>query len=185
MVTSGVASFSWYRCSRRIQAIGVVVALLGHQVAGVLRDRMIGMVVDLRAGHDRQELVQQVDELAEHPRLRLAAEAQEEHVMPRQDGILDLGHHRLFITQDIGKERLAGPELPDQVAPHLVLDRLHPVAACPQFPQSPGPIRPHRHTCLSVEPRWSITAGNAVVMLGSEESEVNEAHPLMTKSCTA
>ena len=69
------------------------------------------MVVDLGAGDDRQDLVEQMDELAEHPRLGLAAQAQEEHVVPREDRVLDLGDDRLFVTEDVGKERLTGPEL--------------------------------------------------------------------------
>ena len=89
-------------------------------------------------------LVEQVHELPEHPRLGLAAQAQEEHVVPGEDGVLDLGDDGLFVAEDVGKKRLAGPELGDQVAPHLVLDRLDPIAARPQFAQSPGPIPPHR-----------------------------------------
>ena len=106
------------------------------------------MVVDLRAGDDRHGVVEQVDELAQHPRLGLAAQAQEEHVVPREDRVLDLGDDGLFVAQDVGKKRLAGPELADQVAPHLVLDRLDPIPACPQFPQRPGPIHPHRRLPL-------------------------------------
>ena len=66
------------------------------------------MVVDLRAGDDRDRVVEQVDELAEHPRLGLAAEAEEEHVVPREDRVLDLGDDRLFVAEDVGEERLAG-----------------------------------------------------------------------------
>ena len=143
------------------------VALLGHQVAGVLRDRVERVVVDLRAGDDRQVFVEQMDELAQHPRLGLAAQAQEQHVMPRQDGVLDLRDDGLFVAQDVGKERLARPELADQVAPHLVLDRLHPISACPQFPQRPGPIRPHCAPASLLKSMSKSSRRQAVVMLGS------------------
>ena len=127
-----------------------VIAALGDQVSGVFRDRMIGMVVDLRSGHDRRRVVQQVDELPEHSRFGLAAETEKKHVVPRQDGILNLGDDGFLVTQDVWKERLAGSQHANQVAPHLVFDRLEPMPAGPQFTQCPGPIRPH---CLSASSR--------------------------------
>ena len=117
------------------------VPLLGHQVPGVFRDRMIGMVIELGSGDHRQELVQKMHELPQHPRLGLAPQTQEEHVMPRENGVLDLGEDGLFVTEDVWKKRFTGPELADQVASH---HRLDPVAARTQFAQSSGPIPPHR-----------------------------------------
>ena len=99
---------------------------------------------------DRHGVVEQVDELAEHPRLGLAAEAEEEHVVPREDRVLDLRDDRLFVAEDVGEERLARPDLGDQVAPHLVLDRLHPIPARPQLAQGPGSLRRHRCTLRGV-----------------------------------
>ena len=55
---------------------GRPIALLGHQVTRRPGDRMIGIVVDLGAGDDRDRVVQQVHELAEHSRLGLAAQAE-------------------------------------------------------------------------------------------------------------
>ena len=101
------------------------------------------MVVDLRAGDDRHGVVEQVDQLAEHPRLGLAAQAEEEHVVLGEDRVPDLGDDRLFVAEDVGEERLARLELGDQVAPHLILDRLDPVTARPQLAQGPGPILRH------------------------------------------
>ncbi len=85
--------------------------------------------MDLRAGDDRHGVVEQVDQLAEHPGLGLAPQAQEQHVVLGEDRVLDLGDDRLFVAQDIGKQRLARLELGDQVAPHLILDRLDPISA--------------------------------------------------------
>ena len=69
------------------------------------------MVVDLGARDDRHRVVEQVDELAEHPRLGLAAEAEEEHVVAREDRVLDLRDDRLFVAEDLGEERLALADL--------------------------------------------------------------------------
>jgi hypothetical protein len=65
-----------------------------------------------------------VDKLPEHPRFGLAAQAEKKHVVARQDGILNLGDDGFFVTQDGWKERLAGSQHANQVAPHLVFDRL-------------------------------------------------------------
>ena len=105
------------------------VALGGDQVAGVFRHRLEGIVVDFRAGDDRYGIVEQVDQLAEHPGLGLAPQAQKQHVVLGEDRVANLGDHRLFVAQDIGKQRLARCELGDQVPPHLIFDRLDPIPA--------------------------------------------------------
>ena len=94
-------------------------------------------------------LVEQVDQLAEHPGLGLAAQAQKQHVVLGEDRVLDLGDHGLLVAEDLGKQRLARLELGDQVAPHLILDRLDPISARLQLAQGPGPIRHSSLACLS------------------------------------
>ena len=131
------------------------VALGGDQVAGILGDGCERIVVDLGAGDDRDGVVEQVDELAEHPRLGLAAQAEEEHVVLGEDRVADLRDHRLFVAEDAGKQRLARLELGDQVAPHLVLDRLDPIPARLQLAQGPGPVLRHHCACLSM---WNRSA---------------------------
>ena len=74
---------------------------------GLLGERRIGIVVDLGPLDDRHGVVEQVDQLAEHPGLGLASEAEEEHVVAREDGVLDLGDDGLFIAEDVGEEGFA------------------------------------------------------------------------------
>ena len=75
----------------------------------MFRDGRERIVVDLRAGDDRDGVVEQVDELAEHPRLGLAAQAQEQHVVLGEDRVLDLGDDRLLVAEDIGKQAARRP----------------------------------------------------------------------------
>ena len=90
-----------------------------------------------------------MDQLAEHARLGLTAQAQKEHIVLGEDRIANLGNDGLFITQDIGKQGLARRELGDQVSPHFVLDGLDSIPARLELAQSSGPIL-HRHWhCLS------------------------------------
>ena len=156
-------------CDRR------AVALLGDQVAGKFRHRLEGIVVDFRAGDDRYGIVEQVNQLAEHARLGLAPQAQEEHVVLGEDRVTDLGDDGLFIAQDIGKQRLARLELGDQVSPHFVFDRLDSIAAFFELAQGPGPIL-RRHWRAS--PSDSLQRAKHEVcqlfMLGRREEEVND-----------
>ena len=116
----------------------------GDAVAGLAGDGGVGVVVDLRALDDRHGVVQQVDELPEHAGLGLAAEAQEQDVVLGEDRVLHLGDDGVFVPQDVGEDRLAGTDLGDEVAAHLVLDRLVLVAAGPQLSQRSRSLRRHR-----------------------------------------
>ena len=67
---------------------------------------MVGVVVDLGAGDDGHPLVEQPDEGADHPGLRLTALAQQDDVVTGQDGVLQLGHDGLLEAEHAGDERL-------------------------------------------------------------------------------
>ena len=120
------------------------IAHRGDFILGFFRERRERVVVDLGALDDRHGVVEEVDQLAEHPRLGLAAEAEQEHVVAGEDGVLDLGDDGLFVSQDVGEERLALADLGDQVPPHLVLDRLDPETAGSKLAESAWAIRRHR-----------------------------------------
>ena len=68
---------------------GCVVAGLGHQVTGHPGDGQVGIVVDLRARDDRQPLVQQSHERADHPALGLPPLAEEYHVVTCYERVLE------------------------------------------------------------------------------------------------
>ncbi len=116
--------------SRQLLAVALVrrepgdleaIALLGKTVAAALADGPERVVVDLAAGDDRHRVVQQVHQGADEPGLGLPSLAQEDDVLSGEEGVLQLGDHRLLIAHDAGEERPAPPDLLDEVAAHLLL----------------------------------------------------------------
>ena len=89
-------------------------------------DRRERIVVDLAAGHDRNLLVEQVDQRAQDPALRLAAQAEQDEVVARQDRVDELRNDGLVVADDAGEERLARLELPHEVVANFLLDRPRP-----------------------------------------------------------
>ena len=67
--------------------------------------------MDLAAGHDRDVLVEQIDQAAQDPALGLAAQAEQDEVVPREDGVDELRDDRLVVADDAGKQGLARSEL--------------------------------------------------------------------------
>ena len=114
------------------------VAVLGDEVAGVLADRRVRVVVDLAAGDDRHPLVEQAGERADDPRLGLAALAEEDHVVAGEERVLELRHHRVLVAQDTLEQRLAGSDLGDGVAPDLLLHRHRGPAGGQELTQGRG-----------------------------------------------
>ena len=85
-----------------------LVALLGHPDPGEARRGVVGVVVDLGAGDDGQPLVEQLDQGADEPGLGLAPLPEQDHVVPGQEGVLQLGDHRVLEAQHARDEGLAG-----------------------------------------------------------------------------
>ena len=110
-----------------------VVAQLGDEVAGVLRHRVVRVVVDLAAGDDRHPLVEQAGERADHAGLRLPPLAEEDHVVAGEQCVLELRHHRVLVAGHPGEQRLAGGDLLDRVLANFLLHRARHPAGCAQF----------------------------------------------------
>ena len=85
IVTSGVASFSTKRASRGSQRDRQRVAFAGDARPARGAERRQRVVVDLAAGHDRNLFVEQIDQAAQDAALGLAAQAEQDEVVPRQD----------------------------------------------------------------------------------------------------
>src|SRR5438552_2789714 len=107
--------------------------LLGEPRAAGAADRREGVVVDLAAGERGHRRVEQGREEARHACLGLAALAEENDVLAREDRVLDLRHDALLVAHDPGEERLPAPEARDQVVAQLLLDRLRLPAAGPEL----------------------------------------------------
>ena len=117
-----MASFSPKRSSRWTHSIGVSSPCSATRSRAWLGDRGVGVVEDLGAGDDRQPLVEQVGERADHAGLGLAPLAQEDHVVAGQDGVLELRQDGLLVAEDALDQGLAGQDAGHGVAPDLLLD---------------------------------------------------------------
>ena len=115
-----------------------VVALLGDARLARLAERREGVVVDLAAGDGGRLLVEQVDQAARDARLGLAALAQQDDILPREDGVLDLRQDGLFVADDAGEDLFAVAHLAHQVLAHLLLDGKYLVAALAQLAEGGG-----------------------------------------------
>ena len=93
-----------------------LVAPLGDEHARVLRDRRVRVVVDLAAGDDRHPLVEQLGERADHAGLRLAALAEEDHVVAGDERVLELRQHGVLVADHAVDERPALGDARDRVA---------------------------------------------------------------------
>ncbi len=87
------------------------------------RQRRERIVVDLAVGNHRNPLVEQRRQRAENARLGLAAQAEQDEVMPREHGVHQLRHDRVVVADDAGEQRVFPAQVFRQVVAHLVSDR--------------------------------------------------------------
>ena len=125
-----------------------VVAALGDEHARVVRDRVVRVVVDLAAGDDRHPLVEQIGERTDHAGLRLAALAEEDDVVAREQRVLELRDDRVLEPEHAGHRRFARRDPGDRVRPDLLLDRPRLPAARPKV--SEGRCSTHVRTVSKV-----------------------------------
>ena len=80
------------------------------------------MVVDLAALDGRSPLIEQPGQGPDQPGLTLAAFAEQDDVVPGDQGALEVGQDGLAEPDDAGEGILSGPHHDEQVVPYLFLD---------------------------------------------------------------
>ncbi len=122
MVTSGVASFL-HVALVAIQPGDVrFVAFLGDQIAAAAADGMKRIVADFAARHVGQVFIQKPGQHPDDAGLGLAAQTQQDEIVPRQHGVNDLRHHGIFVAHNAREQVLAALQLADQILPQLAFD---------------------------------------------------------------
>ena len=101
---------------------GQVVAEFGGEPSAPRAGGLVGMVVDLAARDDRGPLVEQPDQGADQPGLTLATLPEQDDVVPRDQGPLQVRQHGLAEPDDAGKRILPGPHHGQQVLSDLRSD---------------------------------------------------------------
>ena len=122
----------------------------GHEPPAGRRDRMEGVVMQRDRGivEVRQVLVEKPHELPHQPALGLPLLAEEEHVVPGDQGDVDLGNHRVVVADDSGKEFVAILQHAEKVAADLILDTAALPAARPQVRKRGRQSLAGHTTCL-------------------------------------
>ena len=137
---------------RQLLAVAVValdprdldrIAFPCHQVKAATADWVVGMVVDLASGDGGHRLVEEADQRAHDPALRLAALAEKNDVVPRDHRVGELRQDGFVVADDAGQKRLTGAQAGEQVAAHLLLDGLAPVPGRAKLGDGARPWRGH------------------------------------------
>ena len=102
---------------------GVVAVRLEESLARA-RDRVVRVLVHGRLGaREVRELgIQEAGEQAHESALGLALLAEEEHVVPGENRVDDLGDHRIVVADDAGEEIVAALQGRDQILTDLGFD---------------------------------------------------------------
>ena len=82
-----------------------------------------GIIVNLASRNDGNRVIEKFGQRAKDAALRLAAQAEQDEVVPGQNRVDDLRDDGVFVSDDAGKERGLRAEPCDQVLPDLVLHR--------------------------------------------------------------
>ena len=109
------------------------VALLGRQVCNrsivaqfrdllpaAAANRRVRIVMDFAAGDVGRLRIEQCGQRAQDAALGLAAQSQQDEIMPRKNRVNDLRHDGVVVSDDAGKNRAALAEFHDQVVAHFV-----------------------------------------------------------------
>src|SRR5208282_1750313 len=96
------------------------VALIRHAPSAGLADGAVGIVVDFAARDDGKILVQEGHQAAEDAAFGLAAKAQQDEVLPRQEGVDDLRDDGVLVAVHASKQRFARGQHAQQVFARLL-----------------------------------------------------------------
>ncbi|MPM52677.1 hypothetical protein SDC9_99437 [bioreactor metagenome] len=110
-----------------------VVAQLGGAAAPLRADRFVRVLAELGAGDHRGPLVEQPDEGPQQPGLALAALAEQDDVVARDEGALQLGEHRVAEAVQARPRVLTPAEHAEEVVADLLTHTPQPVPAGTQF----------------------------------------------------
>ncbi len=98
------------------------VAFFRDKLAAGAADGAEGRIVDLAAGHDGDLRIEKLRQAPQDAALGLAAQAQQDEIVPRQYGVDDLRDDRVVVAVHAGEQLLAGFDGAKQVLPHLIFD---------------------------------------------------------------
>ncbi len=75
----------------------------------------VGIVVNFAALDHRDLRIHEAHQPAQDARFRLSAQAEQNKVMPREDGVDDLRHHRIVVAVHAGKQLVSPFQFAQQI----------------------------------------------------------------------
>ena len=138
-LVSGVASFSPYRSLRCCQLTARSSPCSWARRRQRAHTGAYGWSLISQPATAGRPLVEQAADRADEPGLALAALAQQDDVVPGEQGALHVRQHGLVEADDAGEAILPGAHPRQQVLSDLLLDRAIDVAARPQLAQCGRP----------------------------------------------
>src|SRR5262249_19955697 len=106
------------------------VALGGHAAPARRAQRRERVVVDLAPRDRRHQRVEEVSQGTDDAALSLAAFAEEDHVMPGEQRVLDLGNDGVVVADEPGQQPLTTGQTRERVATHLLAYGTHLITGC-------------------------------------------------------
>ena len=110
-----------------------IVPHVGNEIFGKAGERLQRVVVEFAARHHGHILVEQLHNAAREPRFGLPAQAEQQHIVARQQRALDVRDDGVVKTNDALKAVVASFESRYQVVAQLLFDRPRAVTAGFQF----------------------------------------------------
>src|SRR5215469_9811779 len=96
------------------------VAFLRDPLAAGTAERPVGVVVNLASFNHWDLRVHECRESAENARLRLSAQPEQDEMVPRENCVDDLRHHRVVVPMHAYEQGLAALHFAEQVLPQLL-----------------------------------------------------------------
>lgn len=94
--------------------------MFAYLVVAALADRRIRVVMNLASRNVGHLLIEKRGKRAQYPAFRLAAQAQENEIVSRQNRIHDLRYHGIVVSDDPGENGATLTQFARQVVAHFV-----------------------------------------------------------------
>src|SRR5215472_6457777 len=95
------------------------IRVVGEQLATAAADRLVGIVVDLAAANVGKLWIEERGQGAQNTALGLTAQAKQNEIMARENGINDLRHDGVVISDNAGKDWATAAKACDEIVAQL------------------------------------------------------------------
>src|SRR5262249_400545 len=98
-----------------------IVTFGGYALPARPADGLQRAIIDFATRDDGNFGVEKLDQSTQDAALRLAAQTQQDEIMPREQRVYDLRQNRVFIAMNTREQRFVALDAPEQIAANLAL----------------------------------------------------------------